>query len=92
MRALVAAALVAAAVVSPAKAYDQWNGSGFSMNHHYYGMNITGTAPGPQIIVIPYEDEVAARQKAIADQRICAPVVLWTDEGRIVHPAMGCRR
>lgn len=36
--------------------------------------------------------EEEARQKAIEGQRICAPVVLYTDEGRIVHRALGCRR
>lgn len=75
---------------APAKAYDQWNGSGFATNHHYYGRSLGGG--GAQVITMPYADEAAAREKAIHDQRICAPVVLWTDEGRVVHPAMGCRR
>jgi opacity protein-like surface antigen len=37
------------------------------------------------------EREARARAKAIADEHICAPVVMYTDAGRLVHPAMGCR-
>lgn len=93
MRRLLLAALVAVAVVSPAKAYDTWNGSGMSMNHRYYGFDVSGSGGGgSQLITVPYADEAAARERAIRDQRTCAPVVMWTDAGRVVHPAMGCRR
>lgn len=88
MRRTLLAALVAAAVVSPAKAYDEWNGSGMSMNHRYYGRafpGFSGFDPAP-------EATQAEIDKAHRDQRTCAPVVMWTDAGRVVHPAMGCRR
>ena len=89
MKKLILAALVAASVVSPAKAYDDWNRSGFSVNHHYYGWNL-GTNSGMIIAGPPAtQSEIG---KARHEQRVCAPVVMWTDEGRIVHPAMGCRR
>ena len=34
----------------------------------------------------------AKHDKTIRDERTCAPVVLYTDEGRVVQPALGCRR
>jgi hypothetical protein len=40
-----------------------------------------------------YQDATPTeRNKAIRDERTCAPVVLYTDEGRVVQPALGCRR
>jgi len=37
------------------------------------------------------EQEAARVAKALRDERICAPVILYTDEGVIRHRALGCR-
>ena len=36
-------------------------------------------------------EQERAMAKAVQDQHECKPVVLYTDEGRVVHPAQGCR-
>lgn len=37
-------------------------------------------------------EQAAARvAKAIRDERTCAPVIIYTDEGVVRHPASGCR-
>lgn len=90
MKKLILAALVAASVVSPASAwtYDNWNNSGMSLNHRYYGRSFGSTSG----VILAPEATQAEIDKAHRDQRTCAPVVLWTDDGRVVQPAMGCRR
>ncbi len=91
MKRTILAAILAATVVSPAQAwtYDTWNGSGMSMNHRYYGWALGG-GRGDAYIEAPAVTE-AERQKAIAQQRECKPVVMWTDAGRVTYPALGCR-
>lgn len=74
---------------APAKAYDSWNNSGMSTNHRYYGWALGGRDGGFEPVPEATPEE---RAKAIAQQRVCAPVILWTDAGRVVQPAMGCRR
>lgn len=37
------------------------------------------------------EQAAAARAKAVHDERVCAPVTIYTDDGIIRHHALGCR-
>lgn len=72
---------------APASAHDITIrfGAPWYMDHHAYGPDIH-----PNVISIPYEDEAAARQRAIEARRRCEPVHVWTDGGSFVHPASGC--
>lgn len=45
---------------------------------------------GVEVVDSPVTHE--EREKAIADERKCDPVVITGDEGRIVHKAQGCIR
>lgn len=121
MKRIALAALAAAVLISPASAFDRWNGSGFPLDHNFhnrfeFNLGVGGgyprgneIGPGARIISVPDYTPVgqdveavqaegeARRARALANhvaaqRRLCAPVVLYTDEGVIAHPANGCVR
>jgi hypothetical protein len=90
------ALVVASAVASPANAYDRWNRSGFSLDHHFYSDRRYpegNMQDGPLIIhVAPgYNGPTPAElDKVQRDQRACRPVVLYDDAGRHETRQDGC--
>jgi hypothetical protein len=79
--------------------YDRWNNSGYALDHHFYTTRwnewIDGSRGGSfgsrdrQSPNGPSDTEVSL---AIAGQRACRPLIMYTDTGRIVQPADGCRK
>lgn len=73
----------------------RWNGGGgFSMDHQWrspFGFS-EGVSSGAILIDTGIPATPEQVEKALRDQRICAPVVMYTDNGRVTHPADGCTR
>jgi hypothetical protein len=102
--ALKLAAVALALSVTPAVAYDRWNSSGFSLDHHFHsrydGMfrvypNYYPTAPAAQqptariITRIPADDDEAEYQKWLA---FCKPEEHVNNEGItfLTYAEKGC--
>jgi hypothetical protein len=86
--------------------FDNLYGRGYDpgdyQSHHYPGARILHV-PQPvdydrgNVEVIELSSERVLREqnrraveKAIADERTCAPVILYTDDGIVRHHALGC--
>ena len=85
-----------------ASRYDRWNNSGYPLDHHFYTTRWNEWIDGSRGEVFgsfgprnrqsddsPSHTEVS---RAIASQKACKPLILYTDAGRLVQPADGCRK
>jgi len=82
--------------------YDRWNNSGYPLDHHFYTTRwnewIDGSRGGVLGSFGPWNRQSdgnpshAEVLRAIAGQRACKPLILYTDAGRVVQPADGCRK
>lgn len=90
-RFLITAAIVLSAGAAQAESPFSWNGSGFATSHsHWYDLPSSHPSAYEDYFAMPPTQREV--DKAIADQKACKPIIMYTDAGIVRSKADGCRK